>query len=90
MISESQQRCECRWPATYDESLDYFRRLAAASDRIQLVEVGRTSEQRRWYFALISDPDNLANVERYQLTTMFCPSGFSDGHNNTTTLSRIA
>ena len=40
--------------ATYDESLDYFRRLAAASDRIRLVEVGRTSEQRRWYFALIS------------------------------------
>ncbi len=52
--------------ATYDESLDYFRRLAAASDRIRLVEVGRTSEQRRWYFALISNPENLANVERYR------------------------
>ncbi|MCZ6858046.1 MAG: M14 family zinc carboxypeptidase, partial [Gemmatimonadetes bacterium] len=52
--------------ATYDESLDYFRRLTAASDRIRLVEVGRTSEQRRWYFALISNPDNLANVERYR------------------------
>jgi hypothetical protein len=52
--------------ARYEESLDYFRRLDAASDRIRLVEVGRTSEQRRWYFALISSPDNLANVERYR------------------------
>ncbi len=52
--------------ATYDESLEYFRRLDEASDRIQLVEVGRTSKGREWYFALISTPENLAAVERYR------------------------
>ncbi len=52
--------------ASYDESIAYFQRLAAASDRIQLVEVGKTSQGRRWYIALISTAENLANVERYR------------------------
>jgi hypothetical protein len=52
--------------ATYDESLEYFRRLDAASDRLQLVEVGRTSFGLPWYIALISSAENLRNVERYR------------------------
>jgi hypothetical protein len=52
--------------ATYDESLAYFRQLDTASNLLTLVEVGRTSEDREWYFALISSPENLANVERYR------------------------
>ncbi len=50
--------------ATYEESMAYFQQLAAASDRIQLVEVGRTSEGRSWSIALISAAENLANVDR--------------------------
>ena len=30
--------------ATYEQSIDYFQRLAAASDRITMVRTGRTSE----------------------------------------------
>ena len=52
--------------ASYDESIRYFQALDAATDRLQLVEVGRTSEGRAWYVALISSPQNLANVERYR------------------------
>ncbi len=52
--------------ASYDESISYFQALDAATDRLQLVEVGRTSEGRPWYTALISMPDNLANVEQYR------------------------
>ena len=52
--------------ASYDESIRYFQALDAATDRLQLVEVGRTSEGRTWYLALISSPDNLANVDRYR------------------------
>ena len=52
--------------ASYDESIRYFQALDAATDRLQLVEVGRTSEGRPWYLALISSPENLANVERYR------------------------
>lgn len=49
--------------ATYDESIAYFRRLAAVSDRLRLIEVGKTSEGRAWDLALISSPANLANVD---------------------------
>ncbi len=51
---------------TYDESLAYFQALAAASDRVQLREVGRTSEGRPWFMALVSSPQNLARVEEYR------------------------
>ena len=52
--------------ATYEQSLDYFQKLAAASDRVQLERVGTTSEGRPWYVALISSADNLKNVEHYR------------------------
>ncbi len=52
--------------ATYEQSLEYFRRLDAASDRLQLVEIGRTSEGRPWYIALISSAVTLANVDSYR------------------------
>ena len=66
--------------ATYDESLRYFRQLDEASDRLQLVEVGRTSEGRPWYLALISSPENLANVERYREIALRLahPDGLTD------------
>jgi len=53
--------------ATYEESIAYFERLDAASDRIELREVGRTSLGRPAYIALISSAENLANLERHRL-----------------------
>ncbi len=66
--------------ASYDQSIAYFRALDEASDRVQLVEVGRTSEGRAWYIALISDPENLANVERYREISrrLAHPEGLTD------------
>jgi hypothetical protein len=52
--------------ATYEESLAYFHRLDEASNRITLIHTGSTSEGRDWFFALISSPDNLRDVERYR------------------------
>lgn len=52
--------------ATYDESLAYFKRLAAATDKLKLVQVGKTTQGRDWYIALISSPENLKNIERYK------------------------
>ncbi|MDA0328089.1 MAG: M14 family metallopeptidase [Gemmatimonadetes bacterium] len=52
--------------ATYEESIDYFQRLDAASDRLTMVRVGRTSEGRDWWIGLISTPDNLRDAERYR------------------------
>lgn len=52
--------------ATYEESMDYFQRLADASDRVELVDIGRTSEGRTWTVALISSAENLRDFERYR------------------------
>ena len=52
--------------ASYEQSLEYFQRLDAASDRVQLLEVGRTSEGRPWYIALISSAENLRNLDHYR------------------------
>jgi hypothetical protein len=52
--------------ATYDQSVEYFKALDAASKYVTLVEAGRTTEGRPMYFALISSPENLARVERYR------------------------
>ncbi len=66
--------------ASYDESLAYFRELAAATDRLQLMEVRLTSEGRRWYVALISSAENLAGLERYRAISqrLAHPEGLSD------------
>ena len=52
--------------ATYEESIAYFERLAASSERIVLIRTGRTSEGRDWYIALISTPENLTNLEQHK------------------------
>jgi hypothetical protein len=52
--------------ATYDQAIAYFRKLASSSQHVRLMEAGRTSQGRTMYFALISDPKNLAALERYR------------------------
>ncbi|HSM61707.1 MAG TPA: M14 family metallopeptidase, partial [Longimicrobiales bacterium] len=52
--------------ATYEQSIAYFERLDAASDRISLVRTGRTSHGRDWTIALISSAENLAALERHR------------------------
>ena len=51
---------------TYDESLAYFQKLDAASDHLKLVNVGKTTQGRDWYVALISTPQNLAQIDKYK------------------------
>ncbi len=52
--------------ATYEDSLGYFRKLAGASNRIKLVNVGKTTQGREWWIAFISDPENLAQLDHYK------------------------
>ncbi len=52
--------------ANYDESREYFRKLAASSDRIKLISVGKTTRGLDWEIALISSPQNLAQMDRYK------------------------
>ncbi len=50
--------------ATYEQSIEYFEKLDAASNRLTLLRVGQTSEGRDWYIALISSAKNLGNLDR--------------------------
>ena len=52
--------------ATFEESIDYFHQLDAATDRLELREVGRTSFGRPVYIALISSAENLRNLDRHR------------------------
>jgi len=66
--------------ASYDESIGYFRRLDEATDRLQLREVGRTSEGRPWYVAFISSAANLADLEHQReiAQRLAHPAGLTD------------
>ena len=66
--------------ATYDQSIDYFKKLDAASKYLTLVEAGRTTQGRPMYFALISSPENLAHIDRYRdiALRLAHPAGLSE------------
>jgi hypothetical protein len=52
--------------ATYDQSVDYFKKLVATTRHMRIVEAGKTTQGRPMYFALVSSPDNLARIDRYR------------------------
>ncbi|HEY3444478.1 MAG TPA: M14 metallopeptidase family protein [Paludibaculum sp.] len=52
--------------ANYTEVVGYFQKLAAASDRIKLVEFGKSSEGRPTFVAFISSAGNLKKLDHYR------------------------
>src|SRR5580692_4564909 len=54
--------------ASYDESLGYFQKLAKSTDKLKLVQVGKTSQGRDWYVAVISSAKNLADLNKHKET----------------------
>jgi hypothetical protein len=66
--------------ATYDQSVDYFRKVAAASKYVKLIEAGKTTQGRTMVFALVSSPDNLSKIDRYReiARRLAHPQGLSD------------
>src|SRR5580698_1302064 len=54
--------------ADYDQSLAYFQKLATSTDKLKLVQAGKTTQGRDWYFAMISSPQNLRDFEKYRDT----------------------
>ena len=51
---------------TYTQFERYLHTLAGQSDRMKLLEIGRSSEGRTQYLSVVSSPQNLANIDRYQ------------------------
>ncbi|HYL84911.1 MAG TPA: M14 metallopeptidase family protein [Candidatus Angelobacter sp.] len=52
--------------AAYDDSRAYFRKLAASSNRVKLITVGKTTRGLDWEIAIISSPENLAHLEEFK------------------------
>src|SRR5512140_4024328 len=52
--------------ANYTELEKYWKKLAAESDRMKLVDIGATAEGRRQYMAIVSSPANLRTLNHYK------------------------
>lgn len=52
--------------ATYTQTEAYFAKVAAESDRVRLIDMGRTEEGRTQWMVVISAPENIRSLARYQ------------------------
>ena len=52
--------------ATYEKIADYFQSLSASTGRVQLFDIGRTTEGRTQFLAVISSEQNLNQLEHYK------------------------
>jgi len=57
---------EDRKLADWDQITRYFKMLDEASDRVQVEELGKTTEGRPFIMAIISAPENLSRLEYYR------------------------
>ncbi|KPK75577.1 MAG: hypothetical protein AMJ79_10885 [Phycisphaerae bacterium SM23_30] len=51
---------------TYEQAIGYFELIAGQSDRMQIFDMGATSEGRRMKYAVISSAENMAQLDRYK------------------------
>ena len=63
------------WLATYDQFQEYWKKLDAESNRMQVVEIGKSSEGRPQLAAIITAPENFKNLARYKEISMRLAKG---------------
>ena len=52
--------------ATFTQTEAYLKKLAAVSKKVKLQVIGKTEEGRNQYMVIVTDPSNLANLEKYK------------------------
>ncbi len=52
--------------ATFTQTEAYFKKLAAASNKVKLQVIGKTEEGRNQYMVIVSDPSNIRQLEKYK------------------------
>ncbi|HEX8198247.1 MAG TPA: M14 family metallopeptidase [Pyrinomonadaceae bacterium] len=52
--------------ASWNQILEYFQKLDAASDRVKFETIGKTTMDKPFVFAAISSPENLKRLEYYK------------------------
>lgn len=56
--------------ANYEDEIHFFHELAAHSDRVKMITVGKSTEGREIEVAIISSPQNLARLDEYKATAI--------------------
>jgi hypothetical protein len=54
------------WLATYDQFIDYWKKIDAESDRMQVLEIGKSAEGRPQLMAIVTSPENFKKLARYK------------------------
>ena len=52
--------------ANYTQLESYWKKLATESDRMKLVDIGKTAEGRTHYMAIITSSENQKNLQKYK------------------------
>jgi hypothetical protein len=52
--------------ATYTQFTEYWKKLDAESDRMRVVDIGKTAEGRPQLMAIITSPENFKKLDRYR------------------------
>jgi hypothetical protein len=52
--------------ATFTQTEAYFKKLAAASNKVKLQVIGKTEEGRNQYMLIVSDPSNFKQLDKYK------------------------
>ena len=67
--------------ANYAQLVEYWQKLDQESDRMMLVEIGRTAEGRPQLMAIITSPENHATLDRYKEISrrLALAEGLTDG-----------
>ena len=52
--------------ATYDQFMAYWKKIDQESNRMQVIEIGKTEEGRPHLAAIITAPENFAKLDRYK------------------------
>jgi hypothetical protein len=52
--------------ATFTQTEAYLKKIATTSKKVKLQVIGKTEEGRNQYMVVVSDPANLANIEKYK------------------------
>ncbi len=52
--------------ANFTQTEAYFKKLAAASDRVKLIEIGKTEEGRGQFMMIVSSPANIQKLDHYK------------------------
>ncbi|MEO8362151.1 MAG: M14 metallopeptidase family protein [Vicinamibacteria bacterium] len=70
--------------ANWDKLVEYYQTLAKSSNRVKLVELGKSSEGRPFIALFISSPVNLAKLETYRAINakLGDPRGVSEAESN--------